>query len=134
MDESQVSKISEGLLVLVGIFDGDCDDDVEYVVGKTLNMRLFRDCEKNFDRSVMDTEGSLLLVSQFTLCADTRKGRRPGFSQAMIPDKAARMFAKVVDVFRASGLKVEEGVFQSHMEVASVNDGPVTIMVDSRAR
>jgi D-tyrosyl-tRNA(Tyr) deacylase len=132
--ESQVSQIGEGLLLLVGIYDGDGEEDVDYVVGKTLNMRLFPNCEKNFDRSVMDTEGSLLLVSQFTLCADTRKGRRPGFSRAMVPDRAAMMFSKVVNGFRNSGLKVEEGVFQSHMDVVLINDGPVTILVDSRDR
>ena len=129
-----VGEIGAGLLLLLGFSDDDTDEDATYIVGKTLNLRIFADDEGRFDRSALDTGAELLLVSQFTLYADTRRGRRPSFSRAAPPDVAEAMFARAVEMFRQSGLRVQTGVFQAHMVVESANDGPVTIMLDSADR
>ena len=129
-----VGEIGAGLLLLLGFSDDDTDDDVAYIVGKAVNLRIFADDEGRFNRSALDTEAELLLVSQFTLYADTRRGRRPSFSRAAPPEQAESMFARAVEQFRQSGLRVQTGVFQAHMVVESANDGPVTIMLDSADR
>jgi D-tyrosyl-tRNA(Tyr) deacylase len=134
VDDKVVGQIGPGFVVLIGISDQDTDDDSDYLVGKTLNLRVFADADGKFNLSALDTGADLLVISQFTLYADTRKGRRPSFTDAVPPDKASEMFDDVLERFRASGLKVETGRFQAHMQVSIHNDGPVTIMLDSADR
>ena len=132
--DETVGAIGAGLLVLLGFSAEDTHEDADYIVGKALNLRIFADEEGRFNRSALDIGAELLLVSQFTLYADTRRGRRPSFSSAAPPDRAEAEFARAVELFRQSGLRVETGVFQAHMMVHSTNDGPVTIMLDSADR
>jgi D-tyrosyl-tRNA(Tyr) deacylase len=127
-----VGKIGQGLVAFVGVAEGDTEKDIEYLVPKMTGMRIFADEEGRFNLSALDTGGELLLVSQFTLLADTRKGRRPGFSRAAPPEQAEKLFKQFVERSRASGLKVQTGRFQEYMQVEIHNDGPVTIMLDSR--
>ncbi len=127
-----VGKISRGLVVFVGIASGDTERDVEYLVPKLTSLRIFADPEGKFNLSARDIGGELLLISQFTLLADTRKGRRPSFTDAAPPTDAERLFQKFIDQARSSGLKVATGKFQQYMQVEIHNDGPVTIMLDSR--
>ena len=134
VDDSSVGEIGIGLLVLIGIKNGDKETDVEYVVDKTTNLRIFPDNEGKFDKSVADVGGSVLLVSQFTLYSNTRKGRRPSFTEAMPPEEAKDMFDAVTKAFEATGVSVQRGIFRSQMQVNLVNDGPVTIMIDSEDR
>ena len=129
--------IDRGLCLLVGITYDDTEDDLKYIVEKTLNMRIFPDAtgDSGFDESVVDISGGLLLVSQFTLYSTTRKGRRPGFTDAARPEQAEPMFEQLVDSFRLnSGLRVETGVFGAMMTVKIENAGPVTIILDSADR
>ena len=129
-----VGRIGLGLVGLVGVVQGDIEEDARYLVDKTVNLRIFPDEAGKFNRSLVDAGGGLLLVSQFTLIADTRKGRRPSFIEAAGPAEAEALFNRFVDLARATGLKVETGQFQQHMLVEIHNDGPVTILLDSRAR
>ena len=129
-----VGRIGLGLVGLVGVAQGDSDEDARYLVEKTVNLRIFPDEAGKFNRSLVDVGGELLLVSQFTLIADTRKGRRPSFIEAAGPAEAEALFNGFVDLARATGLKVETGRFQQHMLVEIHNDGPVTILLDSKAR
>ena len=129
-----LGEIGKGFVVLVGIAQGDTPEDVPYLVDKTINLRIFADAEGKFNLSALDVNGELLLVSQFTLLASTRKGRRPGFTDAAPPEEADRLFNQFVEQMRASGLKVATGRFQTHMLVEIHNDGPVTIIIDSRER
>lgn len=128
-----VGEIDDGLLVFIGIASRDSQDDIDYIVDKTINLRIFPDEEGRFDRSLADTNGSLLLVSQFTLYADTKKGRRPSFTEAMPSDSARTLFDDTVNSFSKTGLRVEKGIFQAEMEVSLVNSGPVTIILDSES-
>ena len=121
-------------MVLVGVADGDTEKDAQYLVRKITNLRIFADDEERFNLSALETGGELLLVSQFTLLADTRKGRRPSFTGAAAPGEAGRLFEYFVAQARSSGLKVATGRFQQHMQVEIHNDGPVTLMLDSRDR
>lgn len=132
--DETVGAIDLGLLVLLGFSAEDTHEDADYIVGKAINLRIFADEDGRFNRSALDVGAELLLVSQFTLYADTRRGRRPSFSSAAPPDKAEADFARAVELFRQSGLRVETGVFQAHMMVHSINDGPVTILLDSADR
>jgi D-tyrosyl-tRNA(Tyr) deacylase len=128
-----VGDIGPGLLVLAGFGKDDTAQDIEYGVGKIRELRLFEgDTGKGFDRSVVDVGGSVLLVSQFTLYGDVRRGRRPAFDAAAPPHIARDLYEALVRELRASGLPVETGEFQATMQVSLVNDGPVTILVDSR--
>jgi D-tyrosyl-tRNA(Tyr) deacylase len=130
-------SIERGLCLLIGITHDDTDDDLRYIVDKTLNMRIFPEVsgDSGFDESVLDISGGLLLVSQFTLYATTRKGRRPGFTDAARPEQAEPLFDQLVDSFRLnSGLRVETGVFGASMNVEIENAGPVTIILDSADR
>ncbi len=127
-----VGKIGQGLVVFVGVAEGDSDKDMDYLVQKTAGLRIFTDGEGKFNLSALDINGELLLVSQFTLMADTRKGRRPSFTGAAPPEQAEKLFERFVEQARATGLKVETGKFQEYMQVEIHNDGPVTIMLDSR--
>jgi D-tyrosyl-tRNA(Tyr) deacylase len=130
----EVGRIGPGLCVFVGIAAADNEKDVEFLVNKTLNLRIFADIAGKFNLSVMDVKGGLLLVSQFTLLADSRHGRRPSFTGAAPPAEAARLFELFVARARESGLKVETGRFQEYMQVEIHNDGPVTVILDSRER
>ena len=134
VDEVITGSIKSGLCILVGVADGDTEEDVDYLVNKLLNLRIFADENDKFNFSVKDIGGELLLVSQFTLMADTRKGRRPSFTQAAQPEEAERLFEVFVGRCRNSGLKTETGRFQAMMQVHIVNEGPVTIMLDSKEK
>ncbi len=127
-----VGEIGPGLTVLVGVAVGDSEKDACYLAQKGIGLRIFTDGDGKFNLSVFDVGGSILAVSQFTLLADSRKGRRPSFTDAAPPDLAEKLFNLFVEECRRSGLKVETGRFQTHMLVEIHNDGPVTIMLDSR--
>jgi D-tyrosyl-tRNA(Tyr) deacylase len=127
-----VGKIGQGLVVFVGVASGDTDNDARYLAQRTVNLRIFSDQAGKFNLSALDIRGELLVVSQFTLLADTRKGRRPSFTGAAPPAQAEALFEQFVAEARATGLKVETGRFQQYMPVEIHNDGPVTIMLDSR--
>ncbi len=127
-----VGRIGRGLVVFVGVAGGDTEKDAQYLAQKTVSLRIFADEAGRFNLSALDIKGELLVVSQFTLLADTRKGRRPGFAGAAPPAQAEVLFERFVAEARASGLKVETGRFQQYMQVEIHNDGPVTILLDSR--
>jgi D-tyrosyl-tRNA(Tyr) deacylase len=126
-------RIGRGLLVLLGVGKGDTEADVAFMADKVPQLRIFEDEAGKMNRSLLDGSKALLAVSQFTLYADTRRGRRPSFTEAMPPDEAKRLYALFCERCRSQGLTVEEGVFAADMQVALVNDGPVTIVLDSRA-
>jgi D-tyrosyl-tRNA(Tyr) deacylase len=126
-----VGAIGPGLLVLLGVGRGDGETDAEYLAGKVVNLRVFPDEAGQMNRSVLEIGGALLVVSQFTLYGDARKGRRPGYSDAAAPEEANRLYERFVALVRESGLRVETGVFQAMMDVALVNQGPVTLLLDS---
>jgi D-tyrosyl-tRNA(Tyr) deacylase len=127
-----VGQIGAGLAVLVGVASGDTEKDAQYLAQKTVNLRIFPDNAGKFNLSVLDVRSELLAVSQFTLMSDTRKGRRPSFTGAAEPVLAEQLFERFVQEVRDTGLKVETGRFQAHMKVEIHNDGPVTILLDSR--
>ncbi|MCY3690441.1 MAG: D-aminoacyl-tRNA deacylase [Chloroflexota bacterium] len=127
-------SIGTGLVVLLGVGEGDDDADAQYLVDKITNMRIFADQQGRFNLSALDVGGELLVVSQFTLYADTRRGRRPDFNAAAGLGEANRLYERAVAMFREKGLRVATGRFQAYMQVQLVNDGPVTIMVDSADR
>ncbi|MGQ9917240.1 MAG: D-aminoacyl-tRNA deacylase [Bryobacteraceae bacterium] len=125
-------RIGAGLLVLLGVGRGDTERDAEALARKIVELRVFQDEAGKMNLSVRDTGGSLLVVSQFTLYGDTRKGRRPSFDQAAPPEEARRLYERFVQAVRAEGVAVETGVFQAMMSVSLVNEGPVTFLVESR--
>ena len=127
-----VGDIDAGLLVLLGVSSDDSHEDAEYLVEKIAHLRIFTDEEGKMNRSVIETGGAVLVVSQFTLYGDVRRGRRPSYSDAAPPDLANSLYEYFVEQLRLSGLKVETGVFQAMMKVTLTNDGPVTILLDSR--
>jgi len=129
-----VGRIGRGLVVFVGVANGDTAEDARYLAQRTVNLRIFPDEVGRFNLSALDIEGELLVVSQFTLLADTRKGRRPSFIEAAPPTQAEELFERFVEQACATGLKVETGRFQQYMQVEIHNDGPVTILLDSRGR
>ena len=129
-----VGKIGPGLVVFIGVANGDSTEDIQYLTRKIVELRIFDDADGKFNLSALDVKGELLLVSQFTLLATTRKGRRPGFTDAAAPEIAETLFNQFVEQVRARGLKVETGRFQTHMLVEINNDGPVTIFIDSHER
>jgi len=130
----EVGRIGRGLVVFLGVANGDSERDAQYLVSKIINLRIFADAEDRFNLSALDIDGEMLLVSQFTLLADTRKGRRPSFIEAAPPAQAEELFDYFVEQACASGLKVATGRFQQYMQVEIHNDGPVTVMLDSRDR
>ena len=134
VDGEVLGQIGPGLVVFVGIARSDGDRHIEYIVSKTVNLRIFEDDEGRFNLSALDVGADLLVISQFTLYADTRRGRRPGFTEAAPPDTASDVFKTTLSGFKESGLRVETGRFQAHMHVEIHNDGPVTIMLDSADR
>ena len=131
VDSRVVAAIEHGLLVLVGIARDDDATDTAYLANKIVGLRVFEDADHRFNRSVRDVEGAVLMVSQFTLYGDCRRGRRPSFDQAAPPVEARAVYAALTDAVRAHGVSVQTGEFQAHMAVESVNDGPVTILLDS---
>jgi len=132
IDDEVVGRIGQGMVALVGVANGDTEKDAQYIAQKTVGLRIFADDAGKFNRSIQDIKGELLVVSQFTLLADTKKGRRPSFMDAAPPAEAEALIERFVAEVRASGLKVETGRFQQYMHVEIHNDGPVTIVMDSR--
>jgi D-tyrosyl-tRNA(Tyr) deacylase len=130
----EVGRIGRGLVVLLGVAGGDEEKDAQYLMQKIVNLRIFTDAQDKFNLSALDINGELLLVSQFTLLADARKGRRPSFEKAAPPAIAEKLYNYCVELARQSGLKVATGRFQEHMQVEIRNDGPVTILLDSREK
>jgi D-tyrosyl-tRNA(Tyr) deacylase len=134
VDSAVVGAIDTGLCILLCAMAGDTEADCAFVARKLASLRIFTDAEGRMNRSVSDTGGSLLCVSQFTLAADTTSGTRPSFSNAAAPEEGERWFERTVALLREQGLEVATGVFGAKMEVELVNDGPVTILLDSRAK
>ncbi len=132
VDEKTVGKISEGYLILVGVMDGDTEEDAEILAKKTANLRIFTDEDDKMNKSILDIDGEVLAVSQFTLCADVKKGNRPSFINSAAPDEANRLYEYYCSKLLENGVrKVEKGVFGAHMEVSLLNNGPVTILYDT---
>ena len=132
VDGSIVGQIGQGFLVLCGVEDGDTQDDVKYCVDKTVNLRIFEDDAGKMNRSILDVGGEILAVSQFTLQGDVRHGRRPSFIKAARPETAVPLYEAYCEGVRQAGVHVEKGIFQADMKVSLINDGPVTLLVDSR--
>ncbi len=132
VDGRTTGEVAAGLLALIGVERGDGPADVSYIAGKIRDVRVFEDDEQKMNCSVADVHGGVLVVSQFTLCGDVRKGRRPSFDAAAPPDAARALYEALVSALRAAGLTVETGEFRAMMHVELVNDGPVTILLDSR--
>ena len=132
--ERTVGEVGHGLLVFVGVEQGDGPGDVRYIAGKIHDLRMFEDEAHHLNRSIQEVGGSVLVVSQFTLAADCRKGRRPSFDDAAPPHMAKPLYEDVVRELRDRGLTVATGEFQATMQVSLVNDGPVTLLLDSRKR
>jgi len=128
----RVAEIGKGLVAFLGVANGDSEKDAQYLADKVVNLRIFSDEQGKFNLSASDIDGELLVVSQFTLCADTRKGRRPSFTEAASPALAEPLYNRFVELIRARGVKVETGIFQEHMLVEIHNEGPVTFLLDSR--
>jgi D-aminoacyl-tRNA deacylase len=131
VDGSVVGESGAGLLILLGVAKSDTSQDAEFLADKILNLRVFPDDAGKMNRSLLENSGDLLIISQFTLYGDCRKGRRPSFDAAAPAEQARALYEAFVGLARHSGLRVETGVFQAHMEVSLVNDGPVTLMLES---
>lgn len=132
IDGKIVGQIGHGFLVLCGVEDGDTENDVKYCIDKTVNLRIFEDDAGKMNRSILDVGGEILSVSQFTLHGDVRHGRRPSFIKAARPETAVPMYEAYCEGMRQAGVHVETGIFQADMKVSLINDGPVTLLVDSR--
>jgi len=126
-----VGKIDKGLLVFLGVGKGDTEADARFISDKLVNLRIFPDENGKMNRSVQDVGGAILLISQFTLHGDCRKGRRPGFDAAAEPELAERLYEKVIALIAEQGVPVEKGAFGEYMHITSINDGPVTFLLDS---
>ena len=134
IDDRIAGEIGRGLLVFAGVEKGDGPEDIKYIAGKVSALRIFEDAAGKMNLSICEANGAVLAVSQFTLCGDCRKGRRPSFDDAEPPASAKPLYEGLLTELRALNLKVETGEFQAHMDVELVNDGPVTILLDSRRR
>lgn len=132
VEQREVGRIEAGLLVLLGVEQGDTAADLIYLADKTAQLRIFEDAAGKMNRSVIDIGGAVLVISQFTLLGDCRKGRRPGFTKAAPPDLADNYYQQFTERLRQTGLAVATGIFQAHMQVQLINDGPVTLLLDSR--
>ena len=132
VDRQVVGEVGHGLLVLLGVAGDDGPDDARWTADKLAQLRIFEDDAGKMNRSVQDVGGGVLLVSQFTLLGDARKGNRPSFVEAAPPDRASALYEEVASLLRARAVPVAQGVFRAHMEVELVNDGPVTLILDSR--
>ena len=132
VDGKITGKIGPGLVIFLGVAQGDSKEDASYLVNKVANLRIFANESSKFALSALETQGAILVVSQFTLLADSRKGRRPSFTEAAPPDLAEELYKFFVEQIRSTGLKVETGLFQEHMLVEIYNDGPVTISLESK--
>ncbi len=132
VEENVVGKIAEGYLILVGVAEGDTLEDAQILAKKTANLRVFTDENDKMNQSILDIDGEILAVSQFTLCADVKKGNRPSFAHAAAPDSANALYEAYCDELLKNGVKkVEKGVFGAHMQVELLNNGPVTILYDT---
>ena len=131
-ENETAGEIGAGLVVFLGVKKGDDESDCRYMADKLLNLRVFEDAEDKLNLSVRDVRGEVMIISQFTLYGDCRHGRRPSFFEAESPQKADALYQRVVDLCRAAGQKVETGRFRTHMKVELENDGPVTILLDSK--
>ncbi len=131
VNDEQVGKIDKGLLVYLGVGKGDTENDAQFIAAKLANLRIFADEAGKMNRSVLDVGGGILLVSNFTLHGDCRKGRRPGFDAAAEPSLAEQLYEKVAALVAAQGVAVEKGAFGEYMQVTSQNHGPVTFLLDS---
>jgi D-aminoacyl-tRNA deacylase len=129
-----VGKVDAGLLVLLGISKSDRESDADYLIDKIVGMRIFEDEQGKMNRSVAEVAGAILMVSQFTLYGDVRRGKRPSFDEAARPEEARRLYEYAVTKIREAGLRCETGEFQAMMKVSLVNDGPVTILLDSEKK
>ena len=132
IDGNEISRIGGGLLVLLGVEKGDSEKDADFLLDKIIHLRIFEDGEGKMNLSLLDISGELLVVSQFTLLADCRKGRRPSFTDAAEPEPATKLYEYMLSKAMGKVTKVEQGQFQAMMKVGLVNDGPVTILLDSR--
>lgn len=132
VQSERVGEIRLGYMCLIGVMDGDTESDAQYIAKKITGLRVFEDSEDKMNLSLKDVGGSVLLVSQFTLAGDARKGNRPSFSTAARPEVAEPLFEKLKEMIESTGIPVETGRFRTHMAVSLVNDGPVTILLDSR--
>lgn len=132
VDEKIVGKIGKGLLLLVGIEKGDSENVLNYMAEKIVNLRIFPDENDKMNLSLLDVGGEILVVSQFTLAGSVEKGRRPGFDNAELPERAEVLFNKFVEILRNKGAKVEKGEFRAMMEVYLINDGPVTFILERK--
>lgn len=134
VEDEVIGRINQGILLLLGAATGDMEQDIDYLLEKTLNLRIFADENDKMNRSLLDVGGELLIVSQFTLYGDTRKGRRPSFVQAMEPVQAEFLYEEFIAQARARGVRVQTGKFGAMMQIELVNDGPVTLMLESPPR
>ena len=132
VDGEELGRVGRGYMVLCGVEDGDTMEDVKYCVEKTVGLRVFEDDAGKMNRSIMDAGGAVLAISQFTLHGDVRRGRRPSFIRAARPETAVPLYDAYCDGLRAAGLQVETGRFGADMKVSLINDGPVTLLIDSR--
>ncbi len=132
IDGECVGQIGPGLMVLCGVEEGDSEADVRYCIEKTVNLRIFEDDAGKMNRSILEAGGEILAISQFTLHGDVRHGRRPSFIKAARPETAVSLYQAYCDGLRQAGVHVETGIFQADMKVSLINDGPVTLLVDSR--
>ena len=131
VNDEEISSIEEGLLILLGVASGDTEEDARLLATKCAGLRIFDDEERHMNRSIDDVRGSFLVISQFTLLADCRKGRRPSFTDAASPEDAAPLVEIFVDTLKEQGFTVKTGIFGARMEISLVNSGPVTIILDS---
>lgn len=131
VEKEVVGSIGKGFVILLGVSERDTSEDVAYMADKIINLRIFEDADEKMNLSLLDIGGELLVVSQFTLYGDCRKGRRPSFATAARPEKAQELYNEFVAKCREMGVKTETGIFQADMKVDILNDGPVTVIVDS---
>ncbi|KNY28111.1 D-aminoacyl-tRNA deacylase [Pseudobacteroides cellulosolvens] len=132
VDGELMGKIDKGLLVFLGIGNEDDEKDIQYLADKIINLRIFEDSNEKMNESLLDQKGELLIVSQFTLYGDCRKGKRPSFDKAARPKDAEMLYERFVEYCKSYGIKVETGKFQAMMDVNLINDGPVTLLIDSK--